>query len=680
MPIFIVVTCSHKRPHERFEPPVAKKIPVMITTHGHMRIDDYSWLAERENPEVTEYLQAENEYTEKVMAHTETLQEALLKEISGRFNESEVSMPRREGDYFYYSRWEEGKDYPTYARKRGSFEADEEILVDVNEIAEGYGYTRVSFPAISPDQRTMAFGTYTDDRPAVIRFKDLDAGGFLADVISPATLNMTWANDNRTLFYAKVREGGRGPQQIFRHVLGTDPGQDELVHEEQESRCLVHKIGCHVLIESRGPWGNEWRYLDADRPGGRFELFTPREPGHEYSFRSAGDIFYIRTNHDGAKNFKLMRTPVNRTRIEHWEEVLPHRDDVMIENFAVFRDYLVVEERKNGLTHILVRSLSREGEHSLDFGEPAYAASVMGGESDSNILRYHYASFTTPGSVYDYNLDTREKKLVWREKISGSFNPADYVSERLFAPARDGVRVPVSLVRRKEVEPDGENPLLLYAYASGGSEDPEFDAPRLSLIDRGFVYAVAHVRGGHEMGSRWYEDGRLLNKMNTFTDFIDVAEFLIDQGYTNRDKLFAHGLSSGGLLMGAVANMRPDVFKGIVAGVPWVDILAGPHGDLGNPKEEEYFKYMLSYSPYDNVAAQVYPNMLVTAGFYDRMVPYWHPAKWVAKLRALKTDRTMLLLKTNMEARHTGPSGRRERWKETAFMYAFLLDLAGIEN
>jgi oligopeptidase B len=660
--IFVLINCSQKKTHEKYNPPIAKKIPEKITTHGHTRIDNYYWLGERDNSEVIEYLKAENNYTEKVMVHTETLQEALFKEISGRINASSLSLPRREGDYWYYYRWEEGKEYPIYARKHASLEADEEILIDVNEIAEGHRYTRVSYPAISHDQNLMAFGTYTDDLPAIIRFKDLDADEFLDDVIGPATVNMTWANDNRTLFYAKVYRVGRGPQQIFRHVLGTDPDLDELVHEETKFRCLVHKIGRYIAIESFGRTYQEWRYLDADRPDGKFELFTPGEPGHEYRFKPVGDYFYI------------------NTRVGHWEEVIPHRADVMLQDFRVFRNHLTVAERKGGLVQVQICSVSGESEHYLDFGEPVYGAYIIGGESDSNILRYHYTSFTTPSSVYDYNMDTREKELVWREEVLGGFDPADYVSERLYAPARDGIRVPVSLVYRKEIEQDGMNPLLMYAYASSGSVDAEFNSSLLSLIDRGFVYAIAHVRGGDEMGRQWFVDGSLLNKMNTFTDFIDVAKFLIDRDYTNRDKLFAHGLSSGGLLMGGIANMQPDLFKGIIAQVPWVDVLAGPHGSLGNPNEEKYYWYMLSYSPYDNVEAQGYPNMLVTAGFYDKMVPYSQPAKWVAKLRALKTDDNVLILKTNMEAGHGGPTGRQESWKEIAFMYAFLLDLVGINE
>ena len=433
------------------------------------------------------------------------------------------------------------------------------------------------------------------------------------------------------------------------------------------------------MIQSSGESGAEWRYLDADRPDGEFRLFAPPEPGHEYSFKHSGDYFYIRTNRGGAQNFKLMRTPVTATGIEHWEEVIPHREDVLLEDFLVFRDRLVVVERKDGLVQVRIRPWSGESERYLDFGEPAYRVDVLAGDFDSNVLRYRYTSLTTPSSVYDYNMDTRETELVKREEVLGDFDPADYVSERLYAPARDGVSVPVSIVYRKGIEKSGQNPLLLYGYGTG-TADTEFNSPLLSLIDRGFVYAIAHVRGGYELGRQWAEDGSGLNKKNTFTDFIDVAEFLISEGHANPDKVFAHGLSSGGLLMGAVANMRPNLFKGIVAQVPYVAVLDGSHGDLGDVSEEDYYWYMLSYSPYDNVEAKGYPNMLVTAGFHDVMVPYWQPAKWVAKLRALKTDDNVLLLKTNMQAGHVGAPGRYEDWKETALLFAFLLDLAGVKE
>jgi oligopeptidase B len=666
-------------------PPVAKIAPTRLEAYGHVRIDNYFWLQDRENPEVIAYLEAENAHTEAMMARTEALQETLFQEISGRVRETDLSVPWRQGDYFHYYRHEEGKEYPIYARKRGSLEADEEILIDVNEIAEGHAYTAVRFPTLSPNQEIMAFAVDTVGRHySTIRFKDLGTGEFLDDVIDSVTANMAWANDGRTLFYAKQTRPPVNPRpyQIYRHVLGTDPIEDELVHEEERSRCLVWPRNGYLVIETWGPWGNEWRYLDADQPDGAFNLFLPRQPGHDYSFVPVGDYFYIRTNHGGAQNFKLMRTPVSETGVEHWEEVIPHREDVLLEGFEVFRDHLVVVERREGVVHVWIRPWSGEGEYYLDFGEPVYHANILRSDPESNILRYQYSSFTTPTSVYDYNMDTREQELVKREEVLGDFDPAEYVSERLHAPARDGVSVPVSIVYRKGTRRDGASHLLLYGYG-GATVDAAFDPPVLSLLDRGFIYAIAHVRGGEEMGSQWAEDGQGLKKRNTFTDFIAVAEFLISEGYASPDRLFAHGISSGGLLMGAVANMRPDLFKGIVAQVPNVDVLASFMSNTavsgsGDPQQEAYYRYVLSYSPYENVRRQDYPNMLVTAALHDTQVQYWAPTKWVAKLRALKTDDNVLLLQMNMEGEHGGSSGRYQGWREIAFRYAFILDLAGI--
>ncbi len=669
------------------EPPVAKIEPHEITEHGHTRIDDYHWLQDRENPEVIAYLEAENAYAEAMMAHTEALQEVLFEEISGRVNETDLSVPWCEGDYFYYYRWEEGREHPIYARKRGSLEADEQILIDVNEIAEGHAYTSVSFPAMNPNQEIMAFAVDTVGRRySTIRFKDLGTDEFLDDVIDSVTRLMAWANDSRTLFYGKQTRPPADPRpyQLYRHVLGTDPADDELLYEEADEQwrcCMLQRAGRYILAESWGPPGNEWRYLDADQPDGAFKLFLPRQPGHTYSIVPVGDDFYIRTNSGGAPNFKLMRTPVDATGLEHWEDVIPHRADVLLEDFRVFRGHLAVMERQDGLVHVRIRPRSGAAEHTLDFGEPAYRAAVIGGDPDSNVLRYEYTSFTTPTSVYDYNMDTKEKVLVKREEVSGEFDPTHYVTERLHATALDGARVPISIVYRRGTGKSGANGLVLYGYGSG-TVDAAFDPPVVSLLDRGLIYAIAHVRGGDEMGSQWAEDGRGLKRRNTFTDFIAVAEFLIGEGYTNPDRLFAHGVSSGGLLMGAVANMRPDLFKGIVAQVPNVDVLTWFMSDAAGAEwgdeREALYRDILTYSPYENVEAKDYPNLLVTSGLYDTQVQYWGPAKWVAKLRALKTDDHVLLFQTAMDGGHTGSSGRYQRWNELAFLYAFILDLAGI--
>jgi len=681
---------------ELMPPPIAQVIPEELEKHGDVRVDNYFWLREREDPEVIAYLEAENEYTAAVMAHTEELREELFEEIKGRIKQTDLSVPFKLDDYFYYTKTEEGKEYPVYARKRGSLDADEEILIDVNEMAEGHGFTSVPRPAISYEQNIMAFAADTVGRRFyTIRFKNLDSGELLDDKIEPVTASVAWANDNRTLFYTKQDPVTLRSFQVYRHVLGTDPAEDQLVYEEtdEEYRSYVWKSKSKrfIIIGSFQTLSNDYRYLNADDPAGEFKVFLPREPDHEHSIDPFGDYFYIRTNVDGAKNFKLMRTPVEQTAKENWEEVIGHRDDVLLEGFEIFRDHMVVTERKDGLRQMRVRPWSGDDEHYLDFGEPAYSAYVSTNpEIDTNILRYGYTSLTTPNSVYDYDMDTREKELLKQEEVLGGFDPADYVSERRFAPARDGARVPVSIVYRQGTEVDGDNPLLLYAYGSyGASMDARFSSSRLSLLDRGFVYAIAHVRGGEEMGRQWYEDGKLLNKKNTFTDFIDVAEFLVDEGYTNPDKLFAQGGSAGGLLMGAITNMRPDLFKGVLALVPWVDVITtmldssiplttSEYDEWGDPNDEVYYEYMLSYSPYDNVEGKDYPNMLVTTGLHDSQVQYFEPAKWVAKLRAMKTDDNRLLLKTNMEAGHGGASGRYKRYEQIAFQYAFMLDLVGI--
>ncbi|UCC75155.1 MAG: S9 family peptidase [Gemmatimonadota bacterium] len=678
-------------------PPAALIRPQPLEMHGHVRTDNYYWLREREDPEVIAYLEAENAYTEAMLAHTEAFREALFEEIKGRIKQTDLSVPFFRDGFYYYTKTEEGKDYPIYARKKGSLDAEEEILVDVNELAEGHGFTSVRWPAVSSDGNIIAFAQDTVGRRFYdVRFKDLETGELHPDEIDAVTGNMTWANDNRTLFYSKQDPETLRWYQIYRHVLGSDSSQDELVYQEDdvEFSCYVLKTKTqqYIMIGCSQTLSNEYRYLDADEPDGEFEVFLPREPDHEYSIEHFGDHFYINTNY-GAQNFRLMRAPVDRTGKEHWEEVIPHRDDVLLEGFDVFRDFLVVAERKDGLRQVRIRSWSGEDEHYLNFGEPAYAIYPSNNpELDTKLLRYRYSSLTTPYSVYDYDMETREKTLLKRDEVLGGYDPADYVTERLYAPARDGVRVPVSIVYRRGTEKNGENPLLLYAYGSyGASRDASFSSVRLSLLDRGFIYAIAHVRGGQEMGRWWYEDGKLLKKKNTFTDFIDVAEYLVAEGYTNPDVLFAQGGSAGGLLMGAITNMRPDLFKGIVAQVPWVDVVTtmldssiplttSEYDEWGDPNEEEYYWYMLSYSPYDQVEAKDYPNMLVTTGLHDSQVQYFEPAKWVAKLRALKTDDNLLILKTNMEAGHGGASARYERYRETAFQYAFMLDLLGIEE
>jgi len=699
---FVLVNCSQKRPHEKFKPPVAKKIPEKITIHGHTRIDNYNWLGERENPEVIEYLKAENGYTEKVMAHTEPLQETLFEEIKGRTKETDLSVPVRRGDYLYYERREEGKEFPIYARKRGSMEAEEEIILDVNELASTQGLLVASQLNVSPGQNILAFFSVHDARGfGTIRFKDLDTGEMLEDEILEMRARpfiMSWANDNRTFFYLRHYPVGFRWHQVYRHTLGTPPTEDVLVYEETdkyrsiwlpETKSQQYLI-ISTCIDLRGP-GWEHRYLDADKPASQPKLFLHRDWRVFMDIDHFRGDFYFLTSDEG-ENPRLVRAPVDHTERENWEEVMPNREDIEVLGFQIFRNYLVVEERIEGLRQFRIHPWSGDEEHYVDFEEAAYLAVInRTPKLESEVFRYSFWSFTTPYSIFEYDMRNGEKVLLKREEVSGGFDPDDYISERLFVPARDNVRIPISIVYRKELKKDGSNPLLLMAYGAYGTTiEAMFDISRLSLLDRGFVYAIAHVRGGGMLGTEWYDDGKLLKKENTFTDFIDVAEYLIAQKYTNPKKLFATGRSAGGTLMGAVANMRPDLFRGIIADVPLVDMLTPRRDesdtrfsvdlDFGDPNIAKHYDYMLSYAPYDNVAAQDYPNMLVTTGLYDSKVPYWGPAKWVAKMRALKTDNNLLILKTDMEGGHSSGPKRYQQWRDTAFRHAFLLDLVGIKE
>ena len=674
------------------EPPVAQVIPEQIETHGHTRIDNYYWLNQRENPEVIEYLEAENAYTDALMGHTDDLQADLFDEIKGRIKQTDLSLPVREGDFFYYTRTEEGRDYPIYARKRGSLDAEEEVILDVNALAEGHDYY-AAFPQVSSAGDMMAWAEDTRGRRIyTIRIRNLDTGEAYPEAIENASGNMVWAEDNETLFYARRDPGTLRSYQIYRHRVGTDPAGDVLVYQEDDeefsSGIRKTKSKRYLIISSSHTLADEHRFLDASDPEGEFTVFLPRERGHEHRIDHFGDHFYVRTNVDGAENFKLVRTPVDQTATDGWETVVPHRSDVFLQGFELFRDHLVISERAGGLTRLRVRAWEGD-EHQIEFDEPAYLAYLSANpEADTNVLRFGYTSLSAPRAVYDYDMTTRERTLLKEDEVLGGYDRTDYVVERLHAPARDGaVEIPVSLVYRSGLERDGDNPLLLYAYGSyGSSTEPTFSSTRLSLIDRGFVYAIAHIRGGQELGRAWYEDGKMFNKKNTFTDYVDVADFLVAEGYTSPQKLFARGGSAGGLLMGAVVNMRPELFRGVVAHVPFVDVVTTmldesiplttfEWDEWGDPRELESYRYMLSYSPYDQVEAKDYPNMLVTTGLHDSQVQYWEPAKWVAKLRAVKTDENRRLLKTHMDAGHGGGSGRDRQYEELAFEFAFLLDL-----
>jgi oligopeptidase B len=683
----------------RAEAPVARVEPTELELHGTTRIDDYYWLREREDPAVVEYLAAENAYLEAEMAHTDDLQERLFQEIVGRIKEDDESVPYRFRDYYYQARYEQGKEYPVHIRREGSIDGPMEIMVDVNVLAEGHEYfsASVGVSGISEDQRVLAFATDSvGRRKYTIRFLDLATGEFLSDEIPDVTPNVAWAADDRTLFYTRQDPETLRRFQVYRHILGTDASADELVYEEADEEFSVSvgrtKSQDYIFITSHQTLSTEYRYVSADDPSAEFRVILPRAAGHEYSVEHYGDHFYFRTNHE-APNFRLVRAPVADPGIDGWEEVVAHRDSVLLEGFDIFRDHLVLEERESGLVRLRVIPWTGDGEHYIEFDDAAWMAFTTANlEFDTSVLRYGYTSMTTPFTTYDYDMESRERTLLKRTEVVGDFDPADYESERVWAEARDGQQVPISLVYRRGFERNGSAPLLLYAYGSyGSSMDATFSSARLSLLDRGFVFAIAHVRGGEELGRWWYDEGKLLNKQNTFTDFIDSADYLVSEGYADPDHVFAMGGSAGGLLMGAVVNMRPDLWRGVVAAVPFVDVVTtmldesiplttSEYDEWGDPNDSTYFEYMLSYSPYDNVERMDYPNLLVTTGLHDSQVQYWEPAKWVAKLRTMKTDSNRLYLHTNMEAGHGGASGRFKRHRETALEYAFLLDLTGIEE
>lgn len=673
-------------------PPIAKRVPTKLEAHGDVREDPYYWLNQREDPEVVAYLEAENEYTRAVLAHTETLQDTIFEEIKGRLDPDESSVPYRKDGLYYYYRFEEGKEYAIHCRKRGSLDAEEEVLVDGNALAAGHDYFSLTLSGVSADHRTLAYATDTQGRRIYdIHFKNLDTGELLEDVIANVTGSVAWANDNQTVFYSKQHPETLRSYQIYRHRLGSDPGDDVLVFEETDETFHVDVVKTKsqrfIMVSSDQTITSEYRFLSADDPEGELRVLEPREREHEYAASHFADHFFILTN-DNAVNFRLMRAPVAAPARAHWEEVIPHRPDVLLETFTIFRDYLVLVERHKGLRRIRVRPWDGSDEHYLVFDEPAYHVSpTQNVEFDTPLLRFSYTSMTTPRSTFDYDMRTRERTLLRRDKVLGDFDASRYVSKRLDAAADDGESVPISLVYRKDTELDGNPPCVLYGYGSYGiTIDPTFSSARLSLLDRGFVYAIAHIRGSETLGRPWYDRGKLLEKRNTFTDFIACGEHLIDNGYAHREKLFAWGGSAGGLLVGAVMNFRPDLFRGVVAEVPFVDIVTtmlddsiplttGEYDEWGNPNDKKFYDYILSYSPYDNIEPKSYPHLLVTTGLHDSQVQYWEPAKWVAKLRAMKKDDNRLLMKINMDAGHGGASGRFRRHRETALAYAFLLDL-----
>ncbi len=680
------MTCSKAVP----QPPTAEVVPHELEAHGDVRIDNYYWLRERDNASVISYLEAENTYMDTVMLETAPLQSEIFSEIKGRIKQTDSSVPAADHGWFYYRRTEDGKEYRIHCRIKDEANAEEEILLDVNALAEGKDFCSAGRIRVSPESDTMVYAVDTvGRRKYTLRFKDLASGEHLGDEISHVTGNTAWFNDGKTLVYTKQDPTTLRAYQVWRHVLGTDTAEDVLIYQETDETfgVSVGKTASDrfILIESNHTLTTEVRFLDADDPMAEPVIVAPRERGVEYHVSHHGDRFLIRTNLDAA-NFRLMESPVKRPGRDNWREVMPHRDEVLLQDVTVFRNFLVLTERENAVNRLAVTDLRDGSDHVIVFDETAYDVWVGDNrEYDSDILRFRYTSLTTPNSTYDFDMNTGERELRKRDEILGGFDSENYISERVMVPARDGVDVPLSIVRRKDLALDGTAPLLLYSYGSYGySTDPSFNPDVISLLDRGFSYAIAHIRGGQEMGRWWYEDGKLLKKKNTFTDFIDCARFLIYEGYTSPDRLVARGGSAGGLLMGAVNNMEPELFVGIVAHVPFVDVITtmldesiplttSEFDEWGNPKDEVYYDYMLSYSPYDQVEAKDYPAIMVTAGLHDSQVQYWEPAKWVAKLRALKTDENPLVLRTNMDAGHGGASGRYDEYKERAEEYAFMI-------
>jgi oligopeptidase B len=681
--------------------PVAAVKPKQRIIHGDTVTDNYYWMIDyfKEGPDSTatvDYLKAENAYLDTMMCGTDKLQEDLFKEMKGRIKEKDESVPVFKNGYFYYTRTEEGKQYSKYCRKKGSLDSKEELLLDIDELAKGHAYFSAGGFSVSPDNKLLAYGVdKVSRRQYTILIKNLETGELLKDEIKNTEGEAIWAADNKTLFYTAKNPVTLLSEKIRKHQLGGDAMKDPVVYEEKDKSNYIgvdkSKSGKYIFIYSSATLSAEARMIPADQPDADFKVFAARTKDVLYSVIPLDNKFLILTNWN-AKNFRLMECPLDQTAKEHWKEVIPHRKDVLLEEIEEFKDFLVISERKNGLVQLRIRAESGP-EHYIDFGEPAYTASVGSNpEYNSKTLRYIYTSMTTPVSVYDYNMETKAKKLMKQQQVIGGFNAEDYTTERLFATAKDGTKIPISIVYKKGLVKDGNAPLLLYAYGSyGHSMDAAFSINNLSLLNRGFVYAIAHIRGGQEMGRQWYEDGKLMKKMNTFTDFIDCGKFLIDAKFTSHAHLYAQGGSAGGLLMGAVINLEPELWHGVIAQVPFVDVVntmldesipltTNEFDEWGNPKNEDAYRYMKSYSPYENIEKKAYPNMLVTTGLHDSQVQYFEPAKWVAKLRALKTDKNVLLLKTNMEFGHGGASGRFDYLKDIALNYAFLFNLEGIKK
>ncbi|WP_414551317.1 S9 family peptidase [Anabaena sp. CCY 0017] len=677
-------------------PPIAEQQPEVLELHGDRRIDNYFWMNDLENPKVPAYLEAENAYTAAMTQHTEALQTQIYNEMLARIKETDLSVPFRKDEYYYYSRTEEGKAYSIYCRKKGSLDAPEEVLIDENELAAGHDFFELGVFEVSPNHQILAYSFDTSgSEQYLLCFLDLNTHQLYPETIAETYFSFAWGNDNKTGFYTKIDDANR-PYQLLKHTLGTSPEADVLIYEETDDIYHLYvgktRSESYILMLLQSSITTEVHYLDANHPQGDFQIIHPRTTGVEYDVEHHSDHFYIVTN-DQATNFKLVKTPVSAPSRENWQTIIPHREDVLLLGVSLFANHLVIYERKGGLQTARVQNLSTGEENNINFPEPTYEFDEGNNpEFNTNILRFHYTSLITPQSVFDYNMETNERELKKQTEVLGGYDKTQYQSEWLMATASDGTKIPISIVYKQGIKKDGKNPLLLTGYGAYGSSYPaSFSSTRLTLLDRGVVFAIAHIRGGEEMGRKWYEEGKFLQKKNTFTDFIACTEYLIAKNWTASDRLVITGGSAGGLLMGAVINMRPDLFKAVIANVPFVDVVttildtslplsAMEWEEWGNPNDKVYYDYMKSYSPYDNVEAKSYPDLLITAGLNDSRVKYWEPAKWTAKLREIKTDNHILLLKTNMGAGHSGASGRYESLRELAFEDAFILDRLGLGN
>ncbi len=711
--VIIMVLYYYAKQTERYDmkPPVAKQNPYKTTLHGKERIDNYHWIRltdeqklakniegwpDDQTMQVVDYIKKENEYTQTQLRHTKNLQKKLYSEIISRIKKDDVSVPYLDNDYWYYTRYEKGKEYPIYCRKRESLENPEEVMINVNDWAKGHDYFSLTNLSVSPNNKFLAFGVDTLSRRIyTIKIKDLQTGELLMDEIHGTEDAVAWANDNATFFYTVKNEITLLSEHIDRHKLGTLQTDDVRVYTEKDDSFYIgvgrSKSDKYIIIYNSSTLISDYYILNANDPVGKFRQFSPRETEHEYTIEHYNDKFYIVTNWK-AMNFRLMETPENATTKQNWKEVIPHRKDVMVSGIDVFADHLVISERRDGLRQIRVIDQRNGNEHYLDFGDAVYSAYPSVNPSfNTNVLRYQFSSLITPRSTFDYDMDMKVSILLKQSEVVGGHDPADYHSERLYAKVRDGKKVPISIVYKKGFKKNGQGNLLLYAYGSYGStNDPSFSSTRLSLLDRGFAYAIAHIRGSQTYGRPWYEDGKMFHKMNTFTDFVDCSKYLIQNNYTDPGHLFAMGGSAGGLLMGAVVNLAPELYRGVIAAVPFVDVIntmldasipltSNEWDEWGNPRKKDEYEYMMTYSPYDNVYNAAYPNMLVTAGYFDSQVQYWEPVKWVAKLRDYKVGENVLYLHTNMDAGHGGKSGRFLRYKELSLKYAFMLDLAGMK-